>query len=504
MRAALTLAALLLAAGLPLPAEAQADPACAPEPGRAVCRWTFTPQRPFPHEEWDLPTFPLTLATVNVVLLRSPDTGWEVRILRYGSDGTGGEQVTTISHAFHPARTTTALRHEDASTHVFAVAPGDRITLRIEPGWASGPLPMLNGDVPASGGSFEVTYIGQAVPAGEKPSRPAATAADPHLPDDRGEVAHQAWDIHAAWWDDAALGDGLMEAYVKVASLEGIPPEAFDPPAAEGVPVTRDALQWKLAWTVLDTRYFVAWNLPATGDVDALSCLLKREGETEEADVTLAHPLCAVDLQQGVLQATFPIASIGSPPDREPFVDPAARTRVLYAVGPAPATPDVVDQADMETYLFALGGPVVWSDINPRLDPPVQLWYEAPLAPANVADTLQVVGSVLASLTFLVGLALVWRRRRETARLLARVDAVAEEHADQRQALLALGRLEEEFSAMFRRHRISEAQYQVLSQRIATVATRYALRTTLGLDDGVPGDATAPATNVRVRRLDRP
>ena len=501
MRAAAALLVLLLVTMAP-PASAQGAGACeTPGWGEVICRWTWEARGVDQRLEQELPAFPITLASVNVALLRSPDTGWEVKLYRNSAELAD----KPISTSTHPARSTTALRHEEATTHVFVANETDRIILVLEAGWAE--APMAQSDVLLASGTFEVTYIARAVRPGAPPDRPAATAEVPQLPDESGEVEHDAWDIQAAWWDDASPGDGLMEAYVKLASLQSIPSEAFDPPAGEGMPLTGPRwLMWKSAWTVLGTRYFVEWTLPRDGASTietSLSCLLRVEAATREEETVLAHPLCEVDVASGVLKATLPTASIGGPPNGELFTDPAARTRIDYALTPqdAPrATPDVVDHAETEAFLFALGGPQVWDELNGcRFCPPQLEWYEDPLAPHNAADTLQVLGSIAALATFIVGLVLVWRRRRATSRLLARVDAVAEQHQDQRAALLALGRLEEEFSGLFRRHRISEGQYQVLSQRIATVATRFALRTSLGLDDGVPGE-DGP-TSVRIRKV---
>lgn len=495
---------MLLFTALP-PSAGQSTTACETTSATQVtCRWTVDVAGTTDAESWEVPTFPLTLATINVALLRSPDIGWQIELTRAPENMS---EAYVISQSTHPARDTTALRHEDSSAHVFDVDGGDRVNLVFNPGWMSGPVG--GGDVIVGTGRFEVTYIASAVIGGYIPSRPAATQDDPQLPDETGEVEHDAWDLQAAWWDDADLADGLMEVRVKVVSLEGIPREAYEPPALDGVPSSgARVLQWKAAWTVLDTRYSLEWNLPrdpAPGD-PPLRCVLNVEGTTEAEDVPLVYPLCTMDAASGVLSASFPLASIGTPPEGEEFQELAVRTRVLYwlttdAEGPS-AEPDVVDHAENEVYRFALGGPAVWSQLNGRLDEPAPSWYEAPLAESNADLTLQIVAMTAAAITFLVGLVLIWRRRRATSRLLARVDAIAEEHEDQRQALLALGRLEEEFAGMFRRHRISEGQYQVLSQRIATVATRYALRTALGLDDGVPGEASP--TSVRVRRFDRP
>jgi hypothetical protein len=282
-----------------------------------------------------------------------------------------------------------------------------------------------------------------------------------------------------------------MDAHLQVGDLANLTTAAFRAPTTEGPGGQQvfqvDELSWKIAWSVGSKRYYVEWALPRpASNATTYSCVLKTEMENEQLEEVLAHPLCEVDRAAGTFHATFPEASIGSPPDGQVFEAVEVRSRARYL--PTRAI-DTLDDRGEVRYAFALGGPSVWSSLNPRLDPPPVAWYEDPLAPENVADTLQVAGSLAALATFLVGLALVSRRRRQTSRLLARVDALDAKGVDSAQTLVLLGQLEQEFNELFRRHRISEAQYQVLSQRIAGVATRFALRRSLGLDDGVPGEA---------------
>lgn len=495
MKVALALVALLLAPALP----AQEVDAALPEGCERVdsatvaCRWTFEPLTDTAQASWVLPIFPRTLATIGVTLLQAPDQGWRIWI------ATGAhEHDEILSQSRHPARPTTALRHAEESTHVVEAREGAAHWLAITAGYAEAGSSWS--DAGSGGGRYEITYVGRLVPAGTVPLRPAATAQAPHIEDDVAEVARPAWDIRRAWWNDDLLGDGLMEVSAQVSALEGLSEADFAPPITSGYPgpsATERSLLWRTHWRVLDTPYFLEWRLhesEASTLASGLSqCTLHAEVDATTAPI-LAHPLCTVDVANATLRATFPTATIGSPADGELFQDLRASTAIEYGTN----APDSLDNADKPTFLFALGGPRVWDELNAcRFCPATKSWYQDPLAAENVADTLQVLGTLAALATFLVGLALVWRRRRHTADLLARVDVVAEQHADQRGALLALGRLEEEFAQMFRRHRISDGQYQVLSQRIATVATRFALRTSLGLDDGVPGEAS-PARRVDV------
>jgi hypothetical protein len=493
VKAALALVALLLAPVLP-PADGVAPMPRECElvdPTTLACRWAYEPMTEGTTAYWEIPLFDRTLATVGVTLLQAPDQGWRIRLA-------AGELPSEIlSEAYHPARPTTALRHGEETTHVVEAAGNTTHWLVIDSGWAE--AANMGNTLGSRAGRYEITYVGRLIPSGVAPERPAATAQAPHLLDVVAEVVRPAWDIRGAWWGDESLGDGLMDVHMRVASLSGIGEEDFTPPIAEDVPVapSERRLLWRAHWRLGETDYHLQWRLDESGSIgDGLSaCTLHAQVDAgASASPILAHALCSADIENATLHASFPIATIGSPPDGALFSGLRATTAIAYGAN----EPDSLDAVESPQFPFALGGPRVWDELNAcRFCPETKAWYQDPLAAENVADTMQVVGTLAALATFLVGLLLVWRRRRHTSSLLARVDDVAEAHADQRGALLALGRLEEEFAAMFRRHRISDGQYQVLSQRIATVATRFALRTSLGLDDGVPGEGS-PATRVDV------
>jgi hypothetical protein len=219
------------------------------------------------------------------------------------------------------------------------------------------------------------------------------------------------------------------------------------------------------------------------------------------------------------LVARIPERSVGNPSPSDLFLDLSAASfsypgstllDPVEAFNPGiydhPKSPvavreDETKPADMR-YAFALGGPAVWHTLNPRLDPDpefIPAWYVAPLAKENIPNTLQVVGALLAGITFLVGAIAVIARRRQLRKYLDRIDAVERSRQfDSSQTLRELGLLEDEFARLFRKGRLTEGQFQVLGQRIASVATRFALRRELGLDDGVPGP-DGPTTRVPVR-----
>ena len=488
MQLAPALLTLLLLAPAPL---ATSHEACAPVDATTVsCRWTHEATSGLTGPPtWEFPVFErTTLASFVVTLTQRPDTGWLLEVERL-VDGEW-EEVSAWQHA--PSRTP-ATRTVNASTHV--LVGGETYRVRFSPGWTEAPTSPPLSQVGFGAGTYEIAYVGRAVAEGTLPVRPAATAADPQLLDDPSEVAEPAWDIRAAWWDDARLEDGLFDVHLRVGDLNEIPASAFRAPGSPGETGQVYELSWKAAWKVGGESYYVEWVTPREmqDGQRVFTCELRTEREQEADEVILAHPLCEVDLATSTLHAIVPEAAIGSPPVGEPFTDLAARTRARYT----PGATDVLDEQGQPRYLFALGGPAVWSALNPRLDPTPTAWYVDPLAPENIADTVQLGGALVAVVTFFVGLLLVVRRRKDTARLLARVDEIEEGGVDSADVLLRLGKLEQEFNALFRRHKISDAQYQVLSQRIAGVATRFALRRSLGLDDGVPGEA-GPARRVPI------
>lgn len=475
-RSAIWLAALLLLALLP--ASAQTDAACVTVVDRIRCRWEFsTEDAPADAQQprvFDLPVHERTLAIV-VVSIIGEDNGWTLSLQR--------EDGVTLSESQHPQQTDAAFRHMESTAHVVFTDAALAHTLVITP---VGPL------LTPSIGRFAITYEGERVPEGTLPVRAAADATHPHIDDVLGDVDEPAYDVVAAWFDDARLDDGLLDAHIALAALPADVPirDEFGFPTATSV-------GWKLAWTIENARYYVEWRADPTGGTEsAFSCTLRRETDDAEGPI-LAHPFCVYDFGTATLHATFAELSVNNPPDGVLFESPEARTRVYVTGRPQP---DVVDDATHASFLFAPGGPKIWESLdNGALGSATPAWYTDPLSSEHIVDTVQIVGSIAALATFLVGLALVYRRRRQTSVLLARVDAVEDEGLDSSETLLKLGRLEQEFSHLFRKHRISDSQYQVLSQRIASVATRFALRRELGLDDGVPGEG-APLRKFSAKR----
>lgn len=452
------------------------------------CRWSLDGPNTSvaPPDAWVIPVFERTLVTLTVTLTSAPDAGWSTLIQRHAAADAEGVW-TTVDEAHHAPSSQPAIRSSVTTTHVLAAQRGDSWQIVFRPGEAKTPLLPDAGVVYGSApGHYEVAYYAERVPEGVVPARPAATQEEPQVRDAPADVAEPSWDILAAWWDDSRLDDGLFDVHLQVTSLD-IRDAAFRAPSASGVADSQaQQLMWKAVWTVDARSYHVEWSVQRSAR-DVFSCVLSTEMINEADEVVLAHPLCEADIANGTLHATIPEAAAGAPEDGTRFESLAARSRVRISLG----FTDVLDETQPARFVFALGGPGVWDGLNGcRFCTPAPAWYEQPLAPENADRTLQVVGTVAALATFLIGALLVWRRRRQTHRLLARIEAVAADGIDASSTLLVLGRLEEEFSLMFRKHKITDGQYQILTQRIAGVATRFALRRTLGLDDGVPGEAT--------------
>lgn len=488
---ALAACVLLLApsAGALLAADDAPEGSCSEREGVQACAWTFSDRDvedarlnatdPF---LFDLPVYPATLATFEIELV-GKDNGWAAAVESQASDGSWS-LVSWSSHVAPPANDPSYLsyRHKQTSTTVIF---GDGLPhrLKLYPFFKETNDPLAGG--PRSGGDWSVVYNGELVPPGVAPFRAAADIAHPQLDDITGDGGGESRDILRGWLTDDRLGDELLEVHLQVASLREI---SF----TNALGLEADKIGWKLAWRLQDTTYFVEWIAePVSGESGVgFRCELRSEvpeGNAEQEPV-LAVPACDFDTVNGLLHATFPERTIGSPRDRELFEDLAARTR-LYFTGQA--NPDVVDDTQAPNYLFALGGPAVWAELDGgALGPASAPWYRAPFAEENIVDSFQIFASILAAITFLVGLALVAKRKRRTNALLHRIDDAIHGDVDSRETLLRLGRLESDFSEMYRRGRLTEGQYQVLSQRIATVATRHSLRHSLGLDDGVPGDET--------------
>lgn len=458
-----------------------------------MCSWSFNSTdasaQPLEPRTFDIPVFARTLATVTVVL-NGADAGWLVQVVERTNEST-----TNVSNAQHAQQSDASYSHRQRTTHVVFTQPSATYFLRVTPGNAQLQQQAIGGLAAISPGRYYVSYLAEALPPGVAPDRPAATMADPHLVD-LEDFGGGSADIVAAWFDDERLGDGLMDAHLRVADLARVD---FTSPVTGQ---TYARIEWKLAFAVVGAPYYVAWEMtPGDGaGKERFTCAVRRESTAaEESEEVLANPRCTLDRDAGVFHASFPERSIGSPAPGEVFGQLTARSRLFNEYG----LNEVVDDDPEKRYDFALGGPAVWSALDGgRKDPPAPAalaWYEDPLSTANLPDTLQVAGAVLAALTFLTGLLFLWRSRRDMRRLLHRIDVVeqANEH-DARQALIELGRLESELTRDFRHGRIRDTQYQVAAQRIASVAARLALRRDLGLDDGSP-DAIAR----RIPVLDR-
>lgn len=487
MRLALTLITLLGATLAPLASAQEPLPqGCARESSDIVCQWKFDNRQDLgTFYSFEVPILGRMLATITVVQ-EGADAGWQAFLV-----GSAGEVFE--DHAHTPRSEPSQVIRTTLQTLVLGETAGV--------GWLN--ISLLSDGVgvdganvftgqglgPASVGAFTLTYSVTELPPGVAPARPAATREDPHLSGAMRDARRGAFDLRAAWFDDALLGDGLFDAHVALTDLS-------DGEWADGGVVVIH----RLAFTVLGVPYRLDWRLaaveptPDLHDVDLDCSLVHVLGPTTEE--TVVQPWCVVDWNASVVTAYLPERSVGSPGDGTPFSAMSARAERRAEspqTGYSSTLDTLEDEMAGERYPFALGGPAVWDELNPRLAvPPVEpaAWYEAPLAKENVPDTLQVMGALLAGATFLGGAALVQTRRRRTRELLARVDAVAELHArDGHRGLVALGELEFEFTRLFRDGKITEAQFQLAIARLSHAATRMHFRHTTGLDDGVAGDA---------------
>ena len=494
-------AAFGLQTGAPLLAADQDAPqGCVVEGGGWTCQWAvnFNDMAAKVNQSIDhaIPVFSTTLATITISH-DGTNQGWRFAVMETTSNGT--IEVTKSERLAAPSK---ELHQSESTTHVFLQRPGARYTLRFWDEYYESASLSSYEQGPSAFGSFAITYQAQPVPVGSAPSRPAATRDDPHV---QG-VAHAApadLDIMAAWMDDPALGDGLFDAYVAVENLSAItfpsPGGVSDPAGASSAQYMR----WTYNFTVTGLDYAVQWEILRDNSAAGYAndgCELLRGSERQ----VVARPLCSMNLTTGVLSATIPERIVGPPGDGILFTDMHVVSTTLVQRDP-PAGEIVWHQLDVMHYPFALGGPRVWSVLNHRLDPKLDIvppFYLDPLAPDNLPNTLQVAGAGVAIIGFLGGLILVRRRHHHTKALLDRVEDIARApRFDTPQTLLALGELESEFTVLFRRGKITEGQYQILSQRIASVATRFALRRELGLDDGVPG-AETPSRTIPIMSTD--
>lgn len=507
------------ALGLPAPAAAPGDPGgpgCrADDDGGATCLWTFNntdriaagEARPF--YAMDLPanaTFPRALATVTVSFA-GEDNGWSVGFQMMNA--TESHRVSTAGHAPDSSPTP---GHASTSTHALFTPPDSRLGFHLWTSYTERYDYRVN-VTPPSVGSWRVVVRMEPLPEGVKPARPAATRADPQLLSGSMEAAEPDRDIREAWFDDARLGDGVFDVHLAVASLDRVD---FNTTRDFGMGTNR--IDWVLAFRVKGVTYEMTWWMTPNGDREpAISCeLFLPAADASGVKHKVVSPGCHVDFANATFVAFIPERSVQSPSSDDLFTDIRAATysypgsSAFDALGPLSGfpPPSPVPDAEDETqppdvkYAFALGGPAVWHTLNPRLDPLEEIvppWYVAPLATENIPNTLQVVGALLAGVTFLFGALAVLARRRQIRKHLDRIDAIERSRTfDSQQTLRELGLLEDEFARLFRKGRLTDAQFQILSQRIASVATRFALRRELGLDDGVPGEG-GPTTRVPVR-----
>lgn len=489
MRILLVVALLAIPAAGALPvALAQLPQGCEQDGDVFVCRFerdTTASTDAFPQYRYDVPVFEAGLVTITVVL-DGIDAGWAVALEQWDENGFN----SSLAAQRHVPSQDGGTVHVTTTAHVVHadLSLDTRLNLIANNVQFNGGF--VAGVGPASRGVFVVTYTIEPLSEGTPPSRPAATRDDPHIED--GEDARRPEvDIVAAWLDDRALGDGVFEARIALADLSRVELNA--------TPGAVTSTEWRLEFTLGDVRYAAAWEaFPNGTGAPALRCgILALSGPIEEPR---GDARCAMDAAGGTLSMAIPERTAGDPRSGEPFGSLVARsmTNTYMAVGP-PTTQEE-DVADRARYAFALGGPEVWSELNPRLDPPLAptaAWHEAPLARDNLPDTLSVLGALLAGVTFLVGFVAIRRNRRQTRELLARVDALVAAHeADARAALVELGKLETDFTALYRAGSINESQYQLASQRVVAAASRMALRRELGLDDGAP-DATQVRVDVK-------
>ncbi|MEA3199688.1 MAG: hypothetical protein QOE90_1116 [Thermoplasmata archaeon] len=490
-------------------------PGCVPDATGFTCVWLFNDSDQMadpahlvsagalPFYELPLPAeaaYPRAYATVRVNFA-GEDNGWSVGFVAADANGTHG-----LGTATHVPDQATSPSHVSTSTHVMEVCAGCRIAFELWPSASEQMRDDRTNDTAPSMGSWRVGVHVEPLPRGVLPPRPAATRDDPQLQTSVHVASEPDREIRAAWLDQAELGSGLFEARLAVGSLAHVD---FNHTNAFDFPTNR--IDWVLSFSVRGTTYNVTW-IARESDMPGLDCGLYAE---DGAERLVASVPCAMDVPNATLLARIPERSVGNPLPQDLFTDIRAasysypnspiveRSDALHPglydhpTGPVRDAEDQTTAEDMR-YAFALGGPDVWHALNPRLDPPVDLvraWYQAPLAKENLPNTLQVVGALLAGVTFLVGAFAVLARRRQIRRHLDRIDAVERSPAfGSADTLHELGTLEDEFAHQLRRGRLTEAQFQVLSQRIASVASRFALRRELGL----VGSAAPPERVVRV------
>lgn len=484
MRRAAIFAALLVASAWTAGAQVPAMPeGCEGDEKAVTCQWRFDTRQGLGQLIWEfaLPAIADGFATV-VVLLDGADGGWSTYVL--------DEEGRRTSMDTHEAdRQPGSTRHRDSYSLVVNVS--EARTFRISTVAQSIEVQgaTVNNAAPggASSGLFTVTWHIEAFPEGVAPIRPAATREDPHLAAQPRDARQGASDLVAAWMDDAFVGDARFEMHVAVA-------DAQDWAWRTG----GEYLRYHYAFDLALKRYQATWSIGATQPLDDIEdvgteCFFGAQNEAGNFE-SLVDPRCEIDWGNGTLSMSVPAAILGDPSGAALFTGMSAEVLSGSYHGPtgtySTSLDTVDDQASGERYPFALGGPDVWDELNPRLAvraPPVAPFYEEPLAPANIPDTLQVAGALLGLVTFVAGFVVVRRHRRLTRQLIARIDELTALHEDDaRRGLLALGQFESEVAALYREKALTDAQYQLVTQRVSAAATRLGFRHNLGLDDGEP------------------
>lgn len=453
------------------------------ETGSFVCEWTLdaTGAPSTTPAYFEFPVFPRTIATVTVVL-RGEDLGWRYAIHRTFNSTDRGDWETLGRSAHDPSATGNEVVSSTFS-HYLVGPPeaGHVIQFVASSGSVYGARVGDANPVSASRGTFQISYVGVPLPDGEVPVRPAATREDPQIADPLRDAPSASLDIAAAWFDDARVADGLFDVHLALRDLANL--------TVDGTPTGQGFVVFVLSFAVNGESFGAHWW--ASEDADegvAWSCQIRSGGAFGEP---LSSLPCEVDVANATLAMTVPEALVGSPAPGVLFEDAAAGSYVGGVTGAS--VPH--DRTRGVRYAFALGGPVVWDELNPRLavvPPPPLPWYRAPFARENVPDTLQVLGVPTAGATFLFGAIVLRRRRVRVKEWFDRVDVVVAEHErDARRGLLALGEIEASADRAYRAGKLHENEYQLVSQRVATAATRLARRRELGLDDGAP-DSSVP------------
>lgn len=494
---------------------ALADPpkGCRAENGTFACSF-FVNTTDAPARQsygWPIPAFPETLATITVAL-QGMDNGWQVSLVRketFTVMGKEYESTQTVSKASHRANTTRGVSLREATTHVFLGprikdgVPSGSMTLLFSPDDPQNDPTSVGSFTPASAGQFQIFYLAEPVPPGTPPARPAATADFPQMPGTPHDGARPEVDLIAAWLDDPSEGDGLFDAHVRVAGdLMDMDWNRSQSPTVAGLPgpqVKHSGAQYEIHFKVQGAQYYLQLTRYPTKRGDAWmqsshDCgLYRAAADANDPDPLLSVPRCRYT--NDTISWSVPERSIGSPGPGVPFEELSVNVDdLVYGTGRDQQDAQPRDSA-IARFPFALGGPAVWDDLNGCAFCPVEpAWYEPAYLESHLADVVQIVGAAIAVVTFFIGLLIVRRRRAQTKRLLDEVARVEQEHeSDTRAALIALGKLDTRFARLFHQHTINDAQYQVLAQRVATAATRFALRQGLGLDDGAAGDGRAPA-----------